>query len=51
MGMANAQRTLYYIRVLTEFISQPEWVNVVPMLSIVNQPLSTWIGVDQLRSL
>lgn len=51
MGMANAQRTLYYIRVLTEFISQPEWVNVVPMLSILNQPLPTWIGVDQLRSL
>ncbi|RXW23184.1 hypothetical protein EST38_g2666 [Candolleomyces aberdarensis] len=50
MGMANAQRTLYYIRVLAEFISQPEWVNVVPMLSILNEPLSSRIGTDQLRS-
>ncbi|KAJ2931110.1 hypothetical protein H1R20_g5983, partial [Candolleomyces eurysporus] len=51
MGMANAQRTMYYIRVLTEFISQPEWVNVVPMFSILNQPRSELIGIDQLRSL
>ncbi|RXW12105.1 hypothetical protein EST38_g13749 [Candolleomyces aberdarensis] len=50
MGMANAQRTMYYIRVLTEFISQPEWVNVVPMFSILNQPRSGLIGIDQLRS-
>ncbi|RXW21154.1 hypothetical protein EST38_g4705 [Candolleomyces aberdarensis] len=50
MGMANAQRTLYYIRVLTEFISQPEWVNVVPMLSILNEPIARSIGTDQLRS-
>ncbi|KAJ2927009.1 hypothetical protein H1R20_g10093, partial [Candolleomyces eurysporus] len=50
MGMANAQRTLYYIRVLTEFISQPEWLNVVPMLSILNEPQAASIGVDQLRS-
>ncbi|KAJ2933535.1 hypothetical protein H1R20_g3545, partial [Candolleomyces eurysporus] len=50
MGMANAQRTLYYIRVLTEFISQPEWVNVVPMLSILSEPVPTSIGMDQLRS-
>ncbi|KAJ2912807.1 hypothetical protein MD484_g7616, partial [Candolleomyces efflorescens] len=50
MGIANAQRTLYYIRILTEFISQPEWVNVVPMLSILPSPASSSIGVDQLRS-
>ncbi|KAF8270225.1 glycoside hydrolase superfamily [Lactarius quietus] len=30
MGLANAQRTLDYIRIITEFISQPEYRNVVP---------------------
>ncbi|EFP85703.2 uncharacterized protein PGTG_11032 [Puccinia graminis f. sp. tritici CRL 75-36-700-3] len=38
MGIANAQRTLNYIRTLTEFISQPEFKNVVPMFSILNEP-------------
>ncbi|RXW21692.1 hypothetical protein EST38_g4161 [Candolleomyces aberdarensis] len=49
MGMANAQRTLYYIRVLAEFVSQPEWTNVVPILTILDNP-SRGIGVEQLRS-
>jgi len=51
MGYANAQRTLNYIRVFTEFISQPEWKNVVVMFSILNEPLQTTIGQDTLRSL
>ncbi|KZP03930.1 glycoside hydrolase family 5 protein [Athelia psychrophila] len=38
MGIANAQRTLDYIRIITEFISQPEWTNVVPMFSVMNEP-------------
>ncbi|KAF7981414.1 hypothetical protein HWV62_33395 [Athelia sp. TMB] len=38
MGIANAQRTLDYIRIITEFISQPEWTNVVPMFSVLNEP-------------
>ncbi|KAJ2932064.1 hypothetical protein H1R20_g5031, partial [Candolleomyces eurysporus] len=50
MGIANAQCTLYYIRVLAEFISRSEWKNVVPMLSIVNSPAYRAIGVEQLRS-
>ncbi|RXW17230.1 hypothetical protein EST38_g8624 [Candolleomyces aberdarensis] len=50
MGLANAQRTLYYIRTLAEFVSQPQWRNVVPMLSILNEPLTPFIGMDQLRS-
>ena len=29
MGLANAERTLGYIRTLVEFISQPEYVDVV----------------------
>jgi glucan 1,3-beta-glucosidase len=51
MGIANAQRTLDYIRTLTEFISQPEYKNVVAMFSILNEPYATTIGVDNLRSL
>ncbi|KAF7982868.1 hypothetical protein HWV62_25096 [Athelia sp. TMB] len=38
MGIANAQRTLDYIRIITEFISQPEWTNVVSMFSVLNEP-------------
>jgi len=50
MGMANAQRTLYYIQVFTEFINQPEWRNVVPMFSIMNEPIITSLGPSQLRA-
>lgn len=32
MGLANAQRTLDYIKRLAEFINQPEWKDVVPVL-------------------
>jgi glucan 1,3-beta-glucosidase len=32
MGLANAQRTLDYIGRLAEFINQPEWKAVVPVL-------------------
>lgn len=38
MGIANAQRTLDYIRIITEFISQPEWTAVVPMFTVLNEP-------------
>lgn len=48
MGLANAQRALDYIRIITEFISQPEWVDVVPVFSIVNEALLTTIGRDQI---
>ena len=50
MGIVNAQRTLNYIRTLTEFFSQPEYVNVVPMFSIINEPLVTVIGAAQIRA-
>ncbi|GAA5970274.1 hypothetical protein JCM11641_001644 [Rhodosporidiobolus odoratus] len=49
MGIANAQRTLDYIRTLTEFISQPEYKNVVPMFSVLNEPYAATIGSDALR--
>jgi glucan 1,3-beta-glucosidase len=51
MGVANAQRTLNYIRIITEFISQPEWQPVVPMFGVINEPLLHTIGLDQLSSL
>jgi glucan 1,3-beta-glucosidase len=51
MGVANAQRALDYIRIITEFISQPEWVDVVPVFSIVNEALVSEIGTDQITSL
>lgn len=51
MGIANAQRTLGYIRVITEFISQPQFTNVVPMFGIVNEALITTIGRNALTSL
>jgi len=51
MGMANAQRTLNYIRIITEFISQAEWKDVVPMFGIVNEALITTIGTAELRGL
>ncbi|KAG8832008.1 hypothetical protein FRC17_002227 [Serendipita sp. 399] len=38
MGVANAQRSLDYIRIITEFISQPEYAPVVPYFGIVNEP-------------
>ncbi|KAG8910929.1 hypothetical protein FRC01_006043, partial [Tulasnella sp. 417] len=50
MGLANAQRTLDYLRVITEFISQPEFAPVVPMFGIINEPVVTSIGKDQLTS-
>ncbi|KAL8279683.1 hypothetical protein RQP46_007996 [Phenoliferia psychrophenolica] len=49
MGIANAQRTLNYIRTLAEFISQPQYRDVIPMFSILNEPYAATIGVDMLR--
>lgn len=51
MGMANAQRAMNYIRIITEFISQDEWKNIVVSFGIVNEALITTIGTDELRGL
>lgn len=51
MGMANAQRTMNYIRIITEFISQDEWKDVVVMFGIINEALITTIGTTELRGL
>ncbi len=51
MGYANAQRALEYIRVITEFISQPQWKDVVMMFGIMNEAQHSIIGRDGLTSL
>ena len=51
MGVANAQRMINYIRIFTEFISQPEYANVVPMFGIVNEIDVSDIGIETVTSL
>ena len=46
MGIANAQRSLDYIRIIAEFISQPEYRDVVVMFGITNEPFGPTIGDD-----
>ncbi|KAI0250044.1 glycoside hydrolase superfamily [Lactifluus subvellereus] len=48
MGIANAQRTLDYIRIITEFISQPEYKNVIPIFGIANEAFVSTIGQTEL---
>ncbi len=50
MGLANADRTLDYLRVLIQFISQPQYKNVVPMLGVLNEALTGNIGTQQMYS-
>ncbi|KAJ7185898.1 glycoside hydrolase [Mycena filopes] len=50
MGVANAQRTLDYIRIIVEFISQPEYAEVVQMFGVVNEALLSAIGRPQLSA-
>ena len=49
--MANAQRALNYIRIITEFISQPEYTNIVPIFSIMNEAVIDAIGDTELKGL
>jgi len=51
MGYANAQRMLNYIRIFTEFITQPEYANVIVMFGIMNEPVLGTIGRESLTSL
>jgi len=51
MGLANAQRALNYIRIFTEFFSQPEWKDVVLMFGIMNEPGIDKIGDATMQSL
>lgn len=51
MGMANAQRTLNYLRIITEFISQPEYKDVVLIFGIMNEALVSQIGMTEIGGL
>ncbi|KAJ7578702.1 glycoside hydrolase family 5 protein [Mycena floridula] len=44
MGLANAQRSLDYIRILAEFISQPQYRDVVTIFGIMNEPQAKNMG-------
>jgi glucan 1,3-beta-glucosidase len=48
MGLANAQRSLDYIRIIAEFILQPQYQDVVTMFGITNEPQEAVVGLDQL---
>ncbi|KAH9477953.1 putative glucan 1,3-beta-glucosidase D [Psilocybe cubensis] len=50
MGMANAQRTLNYLRIITQFISQPEYKDVVIIFGIMNEALVSQIGTEEIRA-
>ncbi|KAH9951963.1 glycoside hydrolase superfamily [Amylocystis lapponica] len=50
MGLANAQRSLAYIRILAEFISQPQYSPVVAMFGITNEPVGSTIGQSNLAA-
>ncbi|KIJ37740.1 glycoside hydrolase family 5 protein, partial [Sphaerobolus stellatus SS14] len=50
MGIANAQRSLTYIRIIAEFISQPQYKDVVPLFGVVNEPQASIVGQPQLQS-
>ena len=51
MGINNAERSLDYIRIIAEFISQPEYSDVVVMFGIINEPYGPTIGRDSIKSL
>jgi glucan 1,3-beta-glucosidase len=51
MGIANAQRALDYIRIITEFISQDQYQNLVPYFGIANEVYVSTIGKDAMTSL
>ncbi|KAH9833448.1 glycoside hydrolase superfamily [Rhodofomes roseus] len=50
MGIANAERALEYIRVITEFVTQPEYQPLIPIFSIVNEALLQTISLPVLTT-
>ncbi|KAF9465316.1 glycoside hydrolase superfamily [Collybia nuda] len=44
MGIANAQRTLTYLRIITEFVSQDQYRDVVGIVGVVNEILWGTVG-------
>ncbi|SJL04662.1 uncharacterized protein ARMOST_08030 [Armillaria ostoyae] len=50
MGYANAQRSLDHIRIIAEFISQPQYRDVVTMFGIANEVIGSTVGEDQTKA-
>ncbi|KAJ7195067.1 glycoside hydrolase [Mycena pura] len=50
MGIANAQRAVDYIRIITEFIAQEQWQDVVQMFGVLNEAEMDVIGRDALSA-
>ena len=48
-GIPNAERSLDYIRIIAEFISQPEYRDVIVMFGITNEPFGPTIGKDAIK--
>lgn len=51
IGYANAQRSLSIIQTLAEFISQPQYKDIVTIFGIVNEPQASTVGQDALSRL
>ncbi|CCO32663.1 putative glucan 1,3-beta-glucosidase D [Rhizoctonia solani AG-1 IB] len=49
MGIANAQRTLNHLRIFTQFISQPQYKDVVLIFGIINEAPMSAIPRDPLE--
>ncbi|KAJ7071561.1 glycoside hydrolase [Mycena amicta] len=50
MGIANAQRALDVIRIITEFVAQEQYQEVVQIFGLMNEPIMSTMGRDQLYS-
>ncbi|KAG8861682.1 hypothetical protein FRB96_002639 [Tulasnella sp. 330] len=50
MGIANAQRGLEYMRILVEFITQPEFANLIPYFGVMNEAAVAVMGMDVMGS-
>ena len=49
MGINNAERSLDYIRIIAEFISQPEYRDVIQLFGVTNEPFGPTIGKDAIQ--
>ncbi|WRT66567.1 uncharacterized protein IL334_003526 [Kwoniella shivajii] len=50
MGLANAQRSLDYIRTLAQFIAQPQYSDVIQLFGFINEPNGNAIGKGPIAS-
>ncbi|KAI0780739.1 glycoside hydrolase [Trametes elegans] len=50
MGIANAERSLDYIRIIAEFISRPEYKDVIALFGVTNEPFAPTIGKEPVQS-